>query len=153
MKKIIILALICLSTAVSAQDSTKVKTTGYLSAGISITNSSDFNSSSYTSIEGGIMRKNFTLGLAIGRGSLKGLGQSTDVIQNYFYELRTYASYPVGDFSGSLILGYGGYFDTPHMFIEYGVGMTYNKGKMGYGVSYTNWDGVNYLTPCLTLNF
>lgn len=155
MKKIITLALICFATSITfaQKDSTKSKTTGYVCVGLSVTNSNDFNVSSYSAIEGGVMRDNFSIGLAFGRGSLKGIGKSDDVIENYFYEVRTYVSHPVGDFSGSLILGYGGYVNTPHMFIEYGTGMTYNKGKMGYGISYTNWDQVNYLTPCITLNF
>ena len=160
MKKILTLALICLiSTVTFAQtDSTscckkKSPITGYLSYGLSVTNSSDFNSSSYTGLEGGIMKENFGLDLVFGRGSLKGLGSSTDNIQNYFYEVKTFASYPIGNVSGSFILGYGGYIDTPHMFIEYGAGLCYNIGKVGLGATYSNWDGVNYITPSITLNF
>ncbi len=125
---------------------------GYISLGLSLSNGTDFKNSSYSSIEGGIMRENVTLGLIFGRGSLSGIGNG-DAISNYFYEVKTTASYPIGIVSGNILLGYGGYFNTTHMFIEYGVGITYNKGRMGYGLTYSNWDGVNYITPGITFNF
>jgi len=154
MKKI--LTIMCLvvtcTTFGQSNDSTKTKTSGYISAGISLTNGDNFKSNSYSSIEAGIMRDNITLGGIFGRGSLSGIN-SSDNIKNYFYEIKTTASYPVGSVSGSILFGYGGYFNTTHNFIEYGVGITYNKGKMGYGVTYSNWDGVNYVTPSITFNF
>lgn len=135
-----------------SNDSTKTKTTGYASLGLSVSNGDDFKMTSYSSLEVGLMRENITFGAIFGRGNLSGIGDN-DNIGNYFYEVKTTASYPVGAVSGSILFGYGGYFNSTHNFIEYGVGITYNKGKMGYGVTYSNWDGVNYLTPCITFNF
>ena len=154
MKNLFILALICLmSTMVGQTDSTNSKITGYISYGLSVTNSSDFKTSSYTGIEGGIMRDNISLGAIFGRGSLAGMGKPTDSIDNYFYEAKISASYPIGSLSGSVLLGYGGYINTKHQFIEYGGGITYNVGKMGYSVMISNWDQVTYLSPSITLNF
>lgn len=159
MKSLLIIIGLLLGTATFAQtDSTscckkKSPITGYVSYGVSVTNSSDFRTSSYTGLEGGIMKENLGLGFVFGRGSLKGLGSKTDNSQNYFYEFKTFASYPIGNVSGSVLLGYGGYFDSPHNFIEYGVGISYSVGKFGYGATYSNWDGVNYVTPSITFNF
>jgi len=125
----------------------------YVSYGLSVTNSQDFKSSSYTSLEGGVMYENLSFGLMIGRGSLAGLGSKQDRITDYFYELKTSASFPLGMLSGSILLGYGGYIDTKHMFIEYGVGLSYTPNKIGYGLSLSNWDGINYITPFICYNF
>ncbi len=154
MKKLFILALICLVSSTFAQsDSTKTKATGYLSFGTSITNGNDFKTTSYPSIEGGIMAKNLGLGLVIGRGNFHQLGAKTDKIENYYYEAKATASYPIGILNANIVLGYGQYFNTKHNFIEYGAGFSYCEGIMGYGVTYSNWDGVNYITPSITFNF
>lgn len=155
MKKILILALICLiNTIVFAQsDSTKTKTTGYLSLGLSVTNADDFVTSSYPSIEGGIVRNNFAFGLVLGRGNFVDMFAKGEVINNYYYEPKITASIPMGILSGSVIFGYGGYFKTQHMFIEYGGGISYTSGKISYGVLCSNWDKITYVTPSITLNF
>lgn len=154
MKKII-LALTCLmsTVAIAQTDSTKSEVTGYVSVGVSVTNSSDFKASSYPSIEGGVMSKNLGLGLVIGRGNFIDLGNSNEKVSNYYYEAKVIGCFPMGVLSGSVILGYGEYFYTQHNFIEFGAGLSLSQGNMGYGVTYSNWDGVNYITPCITLNF
>ncbi len=136
-------------------DSTACKPSisGYVSYGLSMANSSDFKTSSYTGLEGGICYKNFSLGAIFGRGSLKGLGSSSDRISQYFYEVKATASIPMGMLTGSAFMGYGGYFGTSHNFIEYGLGMGYSVNKFTYGVACSNWDGINYLTPNITYNF
>jgi len=129
---------------------------GYVSAGLSLTNTtpSNFKMLNYASIEGGIMVDNLGLGLVFGRGSLLGLGSSTDNIKNYFYEVKGSGYYPIGgSLTGVIVLGYGGYINTKRNFIEYGVGMSYSVNKFSYGVTYSNWDGGNYLTPNICLNF
>ncbi len=154
MKKIITLALICLTTiGYSQSDSTKSKTTNYISLGVSITNSDDFKSSAYPSAEFGFTRENLSLGAIIGRGSFAGLGGVDDNFQSYYYEAKSTASYPLQALNLNLILGYGGYMGTSHMFIEYGLGFSLSQGKMGYGLTYSNWDNVNYISPCITFNF
>ena len=159
MKNLITIICLVLATSTFSQnDSTscckkKSPITGYLSYGLSMTNSSDFKTSSYTGIEGGIMKGNLGLGIVFGRGSLSGLGSKTDNIQSYFYEGKMTGSFPIGNVNGTILLGYGGYINTSHQFIEYGVGISYNIGKLAYGVTYSNWDGLNYVTPNITLNF
>lgn len=160
MKKIIIIAL-CVITSLSAfsqADSTKScchkpAISGYMSASISVTNGTDFKMSSYPALEGGIMYENLTFGVAAGRGNLSGIGKSDDVLSNYWGEAKVYASFPIGKVNGSVIFGYGAYFNTSHNFIEYGVGVSYTAGKLGYGVSCTSWDNTVYISPSLTLNF
>ncbi len=155
MKKLITLVSVFLIATVSFSqvDSTKCSVSGYTSIGLSVSNSDDFLLSSYPSIEGGIMRDNLSFGIVLGRGNFVGLGRSDDSINNYYYEGKVTASFPIGIVSGNLILGYGGYFKTNHMLIEYGAGISYTSGKIGYGVLYSNWDGINYITPSLTYNF
>ena len=154
MKKLFILALVCLmSTMVGQSDSTKSKITGYVSYGLSVTNSSDFKTSSYTGIEGGIVRDHLSLGAIFGRGSLAGMGKPSDSIENYFYEAKVSASYPIGAVSGNVLFGYGGYINTKHQFIEYGIGLSYTVGKLSYGATCSNWDGITYVTPSITFNF
>jgi hypothetical protein len=125
----------------------------YVSYGLSLTNSSDFRTSSYTGLETGIMYKNLGAGVIFGRGSLKGLGQKSDNLGQYFYEVKTSASMPLGDLSGSVIFGYGGYFNSSRNFIEYGAGISYKVKHISYGVMVSNWDGVTYVTPNITYNF
>lgn len=157
MKKLLVIFGLFIATMSFAQstDSTAKKTpiTGYISYGLSMTNSSDFASSSYTGIEGGIMKGNLGLGAVFGRGSLKGLGSNTDDIHSYFWEAKMTGSFPIGNVSGTVLMGYGGYIDTKNMFIEYGVGISYTVGKMAYGMTYSNWAGTNYVTPNITFNF
>ena len=155
MRKLFILALVCLvSTMVGQKDSTKSKISGYTSVGLSMSNGNDFKASSYLAVEAGAMYKNISLGGIFGRGNLTGIGKSNDVLGNYYYEFKTGGYFPLGEsLTGNVIFGWGGYFNSKHTLIEYGVGMSYSCGKMGYGVTYSNWDGVNYITPSITLNF
>lgn len=158
MRKIVVLLTCMWAVSSFAQDSTKCcvnKTpiTGYVSYGLSMTNSNDFATSSYTGIEGGIMKGNLGLGVVFGRGSLAGLGKTDDNIRSYFYEAKMTASFPIGNVNGTVLFGYGGYIDTKHQFIEYGIGISYSIGKFAYGATYSNWDGMNYVTPNITFNF
>lgn len=154
MKKTLTIALICLTTICYSQsDSSKFKLNTYTSIGVSLTNSDNFKSTAYPSAEFGVTHENLSLGLIIGRGSFSGLGGSDDGVENYYYETKATASYPVQSLNLNLILGYGGYMNTSHMFIEYGLGFSLSQGKMSYGLTYSNWDGVNYISPCITFNF
>ena len=161
MKKFLTIIGLFLATVTFAQttDSTscckkeKTPITGYVSYGVSMTNGSDFKTSSYSGIEGGIMKGNLGLGVVFGRGSLAGAFDKTDNIHNYFWEAKMTGSFPIGNVSGTILMGYGAYIDTPHSFIEYGVGISYSVGKFAYGATYSNWDGVNYVTQGITFNF
>jgi hypothetical protein len=152
------LFLLCATISFAQFDSTltlRPRVTGYISAGLSLTNIpeySDFLTSSYVSVEGGVMYSNFGAGLAFGRGNLKGIGEG-DNINNYFLEGKVSYTQPLKFISGVVFLGYGGYVGTKDMFIEYGLGLTYSYKHMGFGVSYSNWDGGNYLTPSVSYYF
>jgi len=152
MRKILTITLIYLTTICYSQSDSKRLNT-YTSIGVSLTNSDDFKSTTYPSVEFGVTHENLSLGLIIGRGSFSGLGGSYDNIQNYYYETKATASYPIQRLNLNLVLGYGGYINKSHMFIEYGVGFSLSQGKMNYGLTYSNWDAVNYITPCITFNF
>lgn len=124
----------------------------YVSWGVSMSNNSDFNSGSYSSLEFGVLYNDVAFGLVLGRGSLNGIFKNDD-IRNYFYEVKVAPSFPIGKVYGNIILGVGGYIDTKRNFIEYGLGVSYTHKKIGYGVSFSNWDGVDYVTPSITYNF
>jgi len=156
MKKILTLICVLFATVTFAQssaDTTKSKVGGYLSIGLSVTNSDDFFTSSYTGLEGGVTYENFGAGLVLGRGSLRGMASKNDALSNYFYEAKTFYCFPIRRFTGTVLFGYGGYFNTNHNFIEYGGGVSYSVRKFSYGITYSNWDGVNYLTPSIAYNF
>lgn len=166
MKKILTLICVLFASATFAQSSADTtfnpKVGGYLSVGISVTNGDDFFTSSYTGLEGGITYGNFGAGLVLGRSSLSNNGDTLsgergvnkfENIKTYFYEVKTFYCFPIGKFTGTVLFGYGGYFNTTHNFIEYGGGVSYGVGHFSYGITYSNWDGINYLTPSITYNF
>ena len=136
----------------SQSDTSKTKITGYTCIGLSVTNSDDFQSSSYPSIEGGIVYKDLSIGLVCGRGNLLGMGNSNDALGNYYYEVKTSAYCPIGILTGNILFGWGKYF-TNHSFIEFGCGISFSKGKICYGINYSNWDNINYITPNITFSF
>ena len=158
MKKVIILALVFLTslTTFSQTDSTKHTSDygGYLCAGLSMSNNKDFYIGSYPSIEGGVTYKKLAFGLQFGRGNLSGIN-STDNINNYYYEVKTTLSTPsFMGLSGCVFFGGGQYLDTPKSFVEYGLGVCIStKTKFSYGLSVSNWDNAYYLTPSITLSF
>jgi hypothetical protein len=139
--------------AVAKADSTKDKVCGYISWGVSVTNSSNFLQSSYTGLEGGITYGDFGAGVIFGRGSLQGMLAKDDNIRNYFYEVKTFYSKPIKKFTATVLFGFGGYIATKHNFIEYGAGVSYSVKHMSYGITVSNWDGTTYLTPSITYNF
>jgi hypothetical protein len=152
MRKLVLLVMCMWAVSTFAQDSTKCNVGKYVSWGVSLSNNSDFNTGSYSSLEFGVVCNDVAFGLALGRGSLDGIFKNDD-IRNYFYEVKVAPSFPIGKVYGNIILGVGSYIDTKHNFIEYGLGVSYTHNKIGYGVSYTNWDGVDYVTPSISYNF
>ena len=148
-------------------DSTKVsnsKWSKYIALGLSISNGNDygdnankytFKESSYPSIEFGFTRENLSLSGVIGRGNLQGLGSNVDGIGNYYWEVKATPSFPLGVVTASIIFGAGTYFNNEvgNGFIEYGSGISYTVGKFTYGVCYTNWDGIDYITPNISYGF
>lgn len=142
-------------------DTTAVKTSKwskYVGIDISISNGNsyennanlyNFQDSSYPSVEFGFTRENLSLSGVIGRANFKGMGSHIDKIGDYYWELKATPTFPLGIVSASLIFGAGSYLNNQvgNGFIEYGSGISYTVGKFTYGVSYTNWDGIDYITP------
>jgi hypothetical protein len=118
-------------------------------------NSYTFQESAYPSVEFGFSRENLSLSGVIGRGNFKGMGSHSDAIGNYYWELKATPTFPLGIVNASLIFGAGTYFNNQvgNGFIEYGSGISYTVGKYTYGVSYTNWDGIDYITPNISYVF
>ena len=151
MRKVLAILMVMVST-LSWGQCTEDSLNKYVSWGVSMSNNSDFNSGSYSSLEFGVLYNDVALALVLGRGNLNGIFKNDD-IRNYFYELKVSPSFPIGKVYGNIILGIGSYMNTKHNFIEYGLGVSYTHKKIGYGVSFSNWDGVDYVTPSITYNF
>jgi hypothetical protein len=99
-------------------------------------------------------KNDISYGVVLGRASLRDLGSFSDNIQNYFYEIKISPSTSLGYLNGNLILGLGGYINQGNRhFVEYGAGLSKTFGNVSYGLSYSNWDGVDYVTPSVSLSF
>jgi hypothetical protein len=146
------------SVTADSTATTSTKWNKYVAVGISIsngntydtnTNAYTFQESAYPSVEFGFSRENLSLSGVIGRGNFQGLGSHADGIGNYYWEVKATPTFPLGVVNASLIFGAGTYFNNQvgNGFIEYGSGISYTVGKFTYGVCYTNWDGIDYITP------
>lgn len=176
MRKISLILVLLVSTLTFAQKkhsivSTQAETvketkstpiTGYVAVGIGISNGNtydtneskySFTDSSFPSVEVGINVKNVAIGVNVGRTNFHNLGDNTDSIKNYYSELKVVPSFPLGAVSANLIFGAGSYFTGRGTFIEYGTGISYSVGKCSYGLSYSNFDGVDYISLGLSYNF
>jgi hypothetical protein len=162
MKKLfyVLFAFIALTISVQAQtDSTKVKTIKYISVGLSLANSAgqSFNETTYASVEYGIVSKGVAYGLSLGRGQLQGditTNTTSQDLRNYFWEIRVQPAFPLGSVTGSVILGAGSFFGSSDAgFIEYGLGVTKSYGDLSYGLTYSNWNGFDYVTPSVSYAF
>lgn len=149
----------CHTDSTSGSQSSGLSFAPYVSFGVSMTNTNpstgtSFRSSNYMSLEGGVCYGNLGLGAVLGRGSLKGSFASDDHIMNYYTEVKSTVTQSIGNVNVTGLFGYGCYFSAnQHNFIEYGVGMSYNLNKFAYGATFSNWDGLNYVTPSVTYNF
>lgn len=136
-----------------ALPSDSIKISYYLSAGLSVANTkgSTFAKTSYPSIEFGGMYDNFGLGVVIGRGNLADFNK--DIVQNYWYELKTSFTQPIGPISVYGLFGLGNYISTNQLFIEYGIGMSLPIRKYAIFIQSSNWDGIDYISTGVTYNF
>lgn len=181
MKKLILLAILLVSTANFAQkkrspnavavktntaDSTstvKTEWKNYIAVSVSMSsgntydtneNKYTFSESAYPSVEFGFSKGNIAAGLAVGRGSFKGLGSKEDQLGNYYAEIRITPSFPLGIIDANVVFGAGSYLvSSKGTFIEYGSGISYTAGNYTYGIGYSNWDGVDYISPSLSYSF
>jgi len=125
----------------------------YGAAGLSIGNTGDatFAETSYPSLELGVMKGNRSLGLVLGRSNNDFDGE--EEFSDYWWELKTAFSFPVGDVSGYALLGLGNYLATKRLFIEYGAGVSCSWDGFSIFGQASNWDGSWYLTPGVMYGF
>ena len=160
MRKILFLfvALISLSaTAQTSTDSTKTchkfnPHSMFMSVGLSMSQG-EFKTNSYPSVELGYTHKNISYSALFGRGDLNGMFRNDDNIGNYWVEAKFSPSYSIGHLNGFLIAGGGLYINSDHYFAELGLGLSYTHNRFTYGVSFSNWDTRNYVTPFVSVNF
>jgi hypothetical protein len=152
MKKIFtVLSIILLTSVTFAQDSTKVEITPYVAVGLSMTNSTDFSTTSYASFEAGVMIDNFSIGGVFGVNNLKSFDQG---INGYWYEGKVAYAFPLGFVDGYGVFGVGTYIGSKgSLFIEYGGGISKSFSNLGTFIQVSNWDGITYLTPGLSYSF
>jgi hypothetical protein len=151
MKKILVMVMMLMTTLTFSQDST-ISVSPYISAGLSMSNGDDFKTSSYPSVEAGIMVENISIGGVFGRNNL--LSTSPETIDNYWWEVKTAVSYPIGLVSIYGLFGVGAYIDREYgMFVEYGLGASKEFNNLGIFVQASSWDGIWYVTPGLLYSF
>lgn len=154
MIKLLITAIFSISLIITTNAQEEhTKPDVYVSAGWSISNTFDTTLaySSYPSIEAGLMKNNFSLGLVFGRANLSGFNH--DNSSNYWYELKAGLYFPVGKFNGYALLGLGNYISSERFFVEYGAGASYSFNKFGVFAQASNWDGTWYVTPGVSYTF
>lgn len=153
-----------------------IKLTPYVGVGLSMSSGNTYDSnedkksfrqSVFPSIELGVSQENVSVGLVLGRGDLlkktdkfydissqSYQDYESDRLSHYFWELKVTPSFKMGKVTGTILFGGGSYFaKTNAFFIEYGSGISYSVGNIAYGITYSNWDGNDYITPSVTYNF
>lgn len=160
MKKIIL--LLCLITTISYGQkhtvilkqtdtiSVPVKFKPYISIGVSLSNNDKISDGASQSIEVGFTKENISLGLSIGRDTFN---YSSDKLSNYYVEPKITGSLPFGVLTGTLIFGVGKYINSTSNFIEYGSGLIYSVKQISYGITYSNFNKVDYISPSITYTF
>jgi hypothetical protein len=157
MKKLLFLFVALISLSVSAQtsnDSIKTEKPKNMFVGLNLSMSQgDFSTNSYPGLEVGYVKDNISYSAIFGRGDFNGMLRDGDNLDNYWWEVKFSPSYPIGPLNGFLIAGGGAYFNSDHYFAELGLGLSYTKNNINYGVCFSNWDTKNYVTPFISFNF
>ena len=154
MKKILLPTLFAFFLINSfAQETEENKAQFYLATGISVSNTgfNDLASSSFGSIEVGLMKNIFGFALVGGRSNFSDFDH--DDISNYWVEAKSSVSFPLGKANGYGLLGFGNYLNTSQFFIEYGVGYSYSWDHWGVFGQVSNWDNAWYVTPGVSYTF
>lgn len=134
-----------------SQDSTS-NVTPYVAVGLSMSNTTTFEATSYPSIELGVMIDNISLAGVFGRNNLYQTEKET--LDNYWCEAKIAYSFPLGSVSGYGLFGAGTSIGTKgYLFIEYGGGISKSFGNFGSYIQVSNWDGITYLTPGFSYSF
>lgn len=141
MKRILCIAALCASTSVFSQL--------YVSAGLSTAVGEGYAASTYPSIEVGKSWDNLSAGLCVGSSNLL-------FDDGYWWETKGAVSVPLGSASGYFLAGGGSFFDSSHVLIEYGCGVTkkFGDGPASWFLQATSWDGTPYvgIGTTITLN-
>jgi hypothetical protein len=156
MKKLVLVLVAMLGlTSMSAQEKVEVKTddkTHFMSVGHSFSSSAE----SYPTLEFGYTRNDVSYSMVFGCFDFSSLSSPNA----YFIEYKIVPSTTIGKATFGFIIGAGSYLGNPDgrdskpFFGEIGAVVSYNVyKKFNLGVSYSNWDTVNYITPSLTYNF
>jgi len=159
-KTILLLLVMLMSTVAFSQtevETTEVETTKtslwnpYIAVGLSVTDSNDFDATSYVSAEFGTTMDNFAVGVVFGRNNLVNLGEDEN-LDGYWTELKVAASTPLGFVDGYALVGVGTYFDVGGTFLEYGAGISKSLGAVDVFLQVSNWDGTTYVTPGISVS-
>jgi hypothetical protein len=149
MKRILLIASVLLSMVAQAQDTTKVS--GYAAVSASLTNGDKISSASYFMVEGGICRKNISVGVGLGRSSFN---FQTDGPTNYFIEPKlSVIMAEIGNVKGYGIAGVGTYFKSTHCFVEYGAGAIVSLKNLDLCFQISNWDNAAYVSTGISKTF
>lgn len=125
----------------------------YVAGGISMSGGNNFKQNSYPSLELGVYFKNLAVAFNMGRSNFDKSTFGSEKIDNYYYELKTIAYFPIGGIKGYVIGGMGQYYNSAHSFIEYGGGIVYSISKVDLILQVSNWDRQVYLSPGIIYNF
>lgn len=153
MKKILFIAFGLFAMSSFAQDSKPKSLDCYVAGSVSMPSGNNFKQDAYPSLEVGVCKKNFMFGLSSGRLNFDTSPYGKEKADNYYYELKTYASFPIGEIKGFVVAGWGQVFNSNHTFIEYGGGLVYSIKKVDLIVQVSSWDGKVYLSPGIAYNF
>jgi len=73
MRKVLVLVMCMWAVSTFAQDSTKCNVGKYVSWGLSLSNNTDFNTGSYSSLEFGLVKHDVAVAFVLGRGNWDGV--------------------------------------------------------------------------------
>jgi hypothetical protein len=149
----IILMLISIKSFAQTEPTQKKALDCYLSGSLSVSTGTNFRQNSYPSVEMGVYVKNLAFAFNTGRLNFGKSPYKGEKLKNYYYELKTTASFPLGEIKGYVIAGWGQYYNSNHNFIEYGGGIIYSIKKIDLIIQVSNWDGTVYLSPGVVYNF
>lgn len=154
-KQLLIIFLIASVATTFSQkiDSTKKTLDCYVSLSASAPTSDNFKQNGYPSFEFGISCKNMMFGINTGRMSFDKSPYVGENIKNYYSEIKMMTMFPIGPIKGYVLGGIGEYYESTHMFIEYGGGIDYSVGKFDLTLQVSNWNQIVYLSPGITYNF
>jgi hypothetical protein len=160
MKKITLSLLALFGTiAMSAQENQRATPprTHFVSVSTSIPVSN--SAKAYPSIEFGHTTNDVSYSLVFGRGDFKNMfSSSKDQLKDYYVEYKITPSTNIGNLSLGFIVGAGSYLGSSTksnslhqpFFGEIGGVVSYKISNCYAGVSFTNWDGVNFISPSLS---